>query len=286
MTITARILVVLLLACGCSRAPEGKQYELKGQILAIKPEQNEVLVMHEDIKGFMPAMTMPYKVQEAGLLKGKQPGDLITATLVVGDVDARLTAISKTGYAPLDAPPPVQPISGFEILREGDSVPDRRLVDETGNPRPLYSLRGHRVALTFMYTRCPQPEFCPLMDRNFAAVQNAIKESPDLADVKLVSVTLDPQFDTPTVLTQHARTLKADPDVWHFLTATEPDEVTSLASRFGIAAERAPGDPVITHGVRTAVIDPEGKLVKAISGNSWTPAELVADLKAAPAPAH
>jgi protein SCO1/2 len=276
---------LVLLGCGCSHAPEGRQYELKGQILAIKPAQNEVLIKHEDIKGFMPAMTMPYKVQDPALLADKQPGDLVTATLVVADVEAHLSTLSKTGHAALDVPPPAPTISAFDMVKEGEEVPDRRLVDETGTPRPLRSLRGHRVALTFMYTRCPLPEYCPLMDRNFVSVQNTIQQSPDLADVQLVSVSFDPDYDTPAVLQQHARNLHANPRIWHFVTA-DRDDLTSFAARFGVTVERDAGNGAITHSLRTAVIDPEGRLVKAYSGNSWTPAELVADLKATPAPAH
>ena len=164
---------------------------------------------------------------------------------------------------------------------------DRRevLVDHTGAARPLGSLRGGRVALTLMYTRCPLPDFCPLMDKHFAAVQREIRASPDLADVRLVSVTLDPDYDVPAVLERHAKALGAEPGRWDFLSGT-PDEVLAFAKRFGVTAQ--PGDPDIglVHNLRTAVIDAEGRLVTAYSGNMWTPAELVADLKKAPAPAR
>lgn len=277
------IVLLALVAAACSRPPQGKEYELKGQILALRPDRNEVVVKHEDIPGFMPAMTMPYKVKE-GLLADKEPGDLITATLVVAETDAHLSAMTKTGHAAIPGTDAAPVTPGFDILREGEQVPDDRLVDENGAPLPLSSLRGHRVALTFMYTQCPFPEFCPLMDRNFVAVQNTIKESPELADVRLVSVSFDPAFDTPSVLKKHARTLRADPRIWHFVSG-DPTEITRFAARFGVAVERPEGQP-ITHNLSTAVIDPAGRLVRLRAGNSWTPAELVADLKAAPAPAH
>ena len=282
----AHALVVLALAAAaCSRPPEARQYEVRGQILAVDRDRREVLVDHEDIQGFMPAMTMPYRVDDPALLDGKTPGDLFTATLVVEDVRAYLATLTTTGHAPLRTPPAGPLVTDADLLTEGDVVPDHALVDHTGAARPLGSLRGGRVALTFMYTRCPLPDFCPLMDKHFAAVQREIRASPDLADVRLVSVTLDPDYDVPAVLERHAKALGAEPGRWDFLSGT-PDEVLAFAKRFGVTAQ--PGDPDIglVHNLRTAVIDAEGRLVTAYSGNMWTPAELVADLKKAPASAH
>jgi protein SCO1/2 len=286
MRFSMRVLVVAAsLATACSRTPPAKEYQLKGQILDIKPDTGEVLVKHGDIPGFMPAMTMPYTVGDAKILADKQPGDLITATLVVGETEAHLSQIAKTGHAPIeDAAAPE--ITASDMLKAGDPVPDTTLVDENNTARPLTSLKGHRVAVTFMYTRCPQPDFCPLMDRNFAAVQNEVKKTPGLGDVRLVSISFDPANDTPAVLKAHARTLQADPAVWHFVTAGK-DDIKAFAAKFGVTAEPSDaGANVITHNLATAVIDPDGRLVKIHPGNSWTPANLIADLQAAPAPAH
>lgn len=278
------MILTALSAAACSRAPEPKRYQVRGQILSVDPQRQEVLVDHEDIEGFMPAMTMPYKVRDGALLEGKKPGDLFTATLVVEEVNAYLSTITTTGHAPLETPPAGPRITDADMLKDGDGVPDHALVDQRGMPRPIGSLRGHRVALTFMYTRCPLPDFCPLMDKQFAEVQQAIRKAPELADVRLVSVTLDPEFDTPAVLDTHARALGADPRLWHFVTG-DRDDVLAFAKRFGVLTE--PGDPgALVHNLRTAVINPQGRLVKAYSGNMWSPAELVADLKAAPAPAR
>jgi protein SCO1/2 len=281
------MLVVLAAAAGCQRAPEPKQYELTGQVLGIKAEEREVLIKHEDIKGFMPGMTMPFKVREAKLLDGLVPGDLVTATLVVGDTEAHLSAVKKTGHAELEVPAaPESASSGFELLKPGEQVPGQLLVDQDGKPRPLSSLRGHRLALTFIYTRCPMPDFCPLMDRNFQAVQREIKRDPALSDVRLVSVSFDPQFDTPPVLKAHAERLQADPLIWLFMTG-DRDEVERFAARFGVSVERAEQNPIdITHNLRTAIIDAEGRLVKVHTGNSWTPADVLGDLKATSAPTN
>jgi protein SCO1/2 len=280
----ATIAVVLLVAApACRRAPDAKEYEVKGQIISVDHARGEVLLDHEDIKNFMPAMTMSYKVEDPALLRGKEPGDLITATLVVGETTAHLSTMAKTGHAALKSPPPSPVITDADLLKEGDEVPDNVLVDETGKTTSLSALRGHRVVLTFIYTRCPVPDFCPLMDRQFADVQREALKTPELRDVRLVSVTFDPEFDTPAVLARHAQAIGANPRVWHFLTG-KPAQVMPFAKRFGVIAEPGEAGTVI-HNLRTAVIDPQGRLVKVYSGNMWTPAELVADLKAAPAPA-
>jgi protein SCO1/2 len=199
-------------------------------------------------------------------------------------VDAYLTTLSKTGHAAIDGPPPAADLP--DVLAPGAAVTDAALVDQDGAAHPLSSLRGHRVALTFVYTRCPLPDFCPLMNRNFAEVQKQIKQAPQLADVRLVTVTLDPAYDTPAVLKPYAHDAGADPAVWSFLTG-EPAEVKKFSDQFGLYSEADPRDSsVVIHNLRTAVIDPDGRLVTIEANNTWTPAQLVADLKAAPAPGH
>lgn len=278
-------LTAALVLAGCSRPGQtpAREYELKGQILAVRPERSEVVIKHEDIKGFMPGMTMPFTVKEGALLQGKQPGDLVTATLVVGEVGAHLRTLEKTGHAALETPPP-PPQS--DIRQPGDLITDAKFVDQNGSPASLASYRGHRVAMTFIYTRCPLPEFCPLMDRNFAAVQKTLASTPALADVRLVTVTLDPAFDTPAVLKPYAVRRGANPKIWSFLTG-DPTEINKFGSQLGIYVEHNPQSAIdITHNLRTVVIDPDGRLVKVHNGNSWTPSELVADLSAVPAPTH
>ena len=150
----------------------------------------------------------------------------------------------------------------------------------------LKAFIGHRVALTFIYTRCPDPEFCPLMDRNFVALQTALAETPGLSDVRLISISFDPEHDTPEVLRAHAKSLKADPRLWTFVT-TAPGDLKAFAARFGVTAEPgAANQGAILHNLSTAVVAADGTLVKIHPGNRWTPSELLADLKAVPAPAR
>jgi protein SCO1/2 len=276
--------LAISLAISCSRGgDEGRRYELHGQILAVRPERNEVVIKHQDVTGLMPGMTMPFTVKDPALLAGKQPGDLVTATLVVGEVQAHLSTLTTTGHTDLAtpaAPPPP------DIKQSGDALADARLIDQDGSPKTFSSFQGHRVAMTFIYTRCPLPDFCPLMDKHFAEIQKTIAATPSLADVRLVTVTLDPAFDTPKVLRAHANRQGADLARWTFLTG-DPKDVNQFGSQLGMYVEHDPtGSSAITHNLRTAVIDPRGRLVKIHTGNDWTPADLVADLTAIPAPAR
>jgi protein SCO1/2 len=225
----------------------------------------------------MPAMTMPYRVRDAGLLRDVAAGDLITATLVVGDNDAWLTRIKKTGTALLAQTDTESPVAA-SLLREGDLVPDTLLADDAGHPISLRDCRGSAVAITFIYTRCPLPQFCPLMDRRFADVQRMVKADAALnGRAKLLSVSFDPDADTAAVLYTHARKVGADPSMWRFATAPKA-VVDPFANAFGIAVMRE-ADATITHNLRTAVIDPDGRLVSIYDGSAWTPDQIAADMK-------
>lgn len=286
---TPRAVIVaaaIALAASCSSSPPAREYEVIGQIIRINPDTQEVTLRHRDIVGFMPGMTMPFKVRDEDLLDGRTPGDLVTATLVVEETDAYLSALIKTGHAEIQDPPPAPAVTDRTLLDTGEAVPAATLVGHDGQPWSTDALKGHRTAVTFAYTRCPLPDFCPLMDRHFAEVQKTIAATPALADVRLVTVTVDPAYDTPAVLTKHAAALGADTRVWRFVTGP-PADVMAFAAGFGVIAELSPQDPAtVTHNLRTAVIDAEGRLVSAVSGSDWTPASLVADLTAVPAPSN
>jgi len=265
---------VLAAVAGCSR---GREYELRGQVLSVDPDRQELTVKHEDIRGFMPGMTMPFRVRDRKDLDGRAPGELITATLVVGANDAHLSNIRHTGSAPLtDAPPPVR----VDILQPGHLVPDEPFVDHRGAPVRLSAWRSKAVAVTFIYTRCPLPDFCPSMDRHFAAVQQAAARDDALRGrVQLVSVSFDPLFDTPGVLSAHAARVGADTTSWSFVTG-DPADIERFAGRLGVSIIRDPDTPQeIVHNLRTAIVDGEGRLVKVFSGTDWNPADLLAELR-------
>ncbi len=249
-------------------------------MLALVPDRHELTVKHGDIPGFMPAMTMAYRVKDPKLLDGLSRGDLVTATLNVRESEAWLSAIQRTGRAEISDAGPIPRV--MDVLEPGDAVPDTVLQDDNGQPRRLTDWAGRAIAVTFVYTRCPMPDFCPLMERQFAEAQQRILSDKHLAGAAhLVAISFDPQHDTPDVLNAHARARGADPRVWTFLTGT-PASVEDVASRFGVSVMREQQDGgALTHNLRTAVIDPRGRLVKIYSGSEWTPMMLVEDLREA-----
>ena len=283
-----RTIIALTIAAAvtaaCGRTDNARTYELTGQILVVKHESNEVLVKHEDIPGFMPAMTMPYTVKDAAIIRERAPGDLITATLVVAPEGAHLSKVTKTGSAPLpeDARTTIPAAANVHLLQAGDLVPATPLTDQDGSAIALSDFKGSVVAVTFIYTRCPLAQFCPLIDRRFAEVQKLVAGDPALAGkVRLVSISFDPQFDRAETLRAHARKLAADPAVWRFATADEP-AVDRLAAEFGVNVIREK-DGTITHNLRTAIVDPAGRVTSILDNNAWTALELVAGLKHAAA---
>jgi len=264
----------------CDRRPPPKQYKLTGQVLAVNAEYSALTIKHEDIPDYMPAMTMTYTVATKALLDGRKPGELITGTLETGEAGTRIVAITHTGEAPL--PPENEVGMATGLLEVGEIVPDVALVDQNDQRKSFNDWRGSLTLITFIYTRCPLPDFCPLMDQNFAALQRAAAKDPTLTGhVKLLSISFDPEFDTPAVLAAHAARLKADPAVWTFATA---DRVTidRIAGKFGVSVVRTPADAAqITHTLRTTLIDSDGRIVKFYTGNDWTPGAVLADMRAA-----
>ena len=273
------LLAVLAAAASCSSA---KTYEMRGQILAVNRDKMEILVKHEEIPGLMAAMTMPWKVQTANMLDNLGPGDLITSEIIVDNNQGVITKITKLGTAKPDVPAPGGPTPpGVKYLMPGDTVPNQAFLDQSGSTRDFDTIRGDRaIAVTFIYTKCPIPTFCPAMDRQFAAAQTLIKEKGLAGKAGLLSVSFDPKNDTPAVLTQHAKKLGADPKVWTFVTG-DRDEIDRFASSMLLTLVRgeATNPEEIGHTLRTTIVDKHGKIAKSYSGADWTPAELVADLQ-------
>ncbi len=275
------IVVTVVAAAGCAgREAPPREFSLRGQILAVRSD-HELLVKHDEIKGFMPAMTMPYQVRDRELMRGRTPGDVIDATVAVSDTSAWLTRIEKVGTAPIpDAVPDGSPGTGARVLAEGEPVPDAALVNQRGDAISISALRGTAVAITFIYTRCPLPQYCPLLDRRFADVQRLVQADAGLRGrVRLISVSFDPDADTPAVLSAHANKLGADPHLWHFATAAR-EIVDPFAASFGVSVMRE-ADQTITHNMRTAVIDADGRVAAIHDGTEWTPGQIVADLRRA-----
>lgn len=293
---TPRVLALVAALVAAASCSSPKTYEMRGQILGVNRDKMEILVKHEDIPGLMPAMTMPWKVRTANMLDTIGPGDLITSEIVVDNNQGVVTKITKLGTAKPDVPAPAGAAKpGVKYLVPGDAVPNQAFIDQDGRTRDFNTIRGERaIAVTFIYTKCPIPTFCPAMDRQFAEAQALIKDKRLEEKAGLLSVSFDPKNDTPPVLTEHARKLGADPKVWTFVTG-DRDAIDRFASSLLLTlvrgeaanpalrqAQGAPSSPrgdEIGHTLRTTVVDRSGKIAKSYSGADWTPAELVAELE-------
>jgi protein SCO1/2 len=274
--LTTAILLASFLLQGCSPKPTNeRRYELKGKVVSVDRAKGTVALDHEEVKGFMAAMTMDFPVRDAEALKVLEPGDQLQAALVVTDDGYWLDSIVITkGLSGGTATPP----AAANEPQPGAEVPDVKLVNQDGRPLSLKQFKGRALVITFIYTRCPLPDYCPLMSANFARLNSAINGDAELRKrAHLLSVTLDPEYDRPPVLKSYGATYAGGKfDNWDFATG-DPSEVRRLAEFLGLTY-KAEGDQVI-HSLRTAVVAPDGKLLKIYRGNEWKSEEVLGYLK-------
>ncbi|MGZ8847421.1 MAG: SCO family protein [Pyrinomonadaceae bacterium] len=269
-------------ACRPRRSANEKRYPLKGKVISVEKAERTATIAHQEVPGYMPAMTMPFKIKNDADLEMLKPGDEITATLVVDDLASwiEITAIVEGGS--LLTPTSVVPGEP----KPGDEISDFGLVNQDGKRIHLSQYKGKALALTFVYTRCPQPDQCTLMSNNFAAIDRELVKTPDVYDrVHLLTISFDPDYDTPKVMRSYGaghtgRYSDESFQHWEFLTGSK-DEVKGIAQFFGLRyyVDTESGDEQVIHSLRTAVIGPDGKLFKLYRGNEWKPEEIVADLK-------
>jgi protein SCO1/2 len=278
------LLLIPILFCiaGCSRDEQKSEvvtYSLTGEVVKIDRGKGRLTVAHDDIPGFMDPMTMPFRVKDSSLFEGLAVGDTIAATLVVGRHESWLEAIIVAGRGEPEPlrPEDIAPVRTFEV---GETLPDPSFVDQEGHSFRLSSLRGKAVAVTFIYTSCPLPDFCIRMTDHFAQTQKALARNRALRDEwHLVSVSFDPERDIPAVLKAYATSHGADLATWTFATAPRA-ELSDFLAGFGLFFSDAQAG-VIDHNLRTIVIDSNGRLARVFGGNDWTPKELAEALRAA-----
>jgi protein SCO1/2 len=268
----------VLVFSGCNGSP--KHYQLVGTVMSKSVEDGQLVVDHKEIPGFMMAMTMPYTSHDAAGLQAVQPGDKITADVVVESPNhywlEHIVITDSSGRAAAAANAPHE-------LQVGDPVPSVPFVNQDAKSLVLTDFKGKAVLLTFIYTRCPNPDFCPRISGQFAAVEKELEKSPaDYAGTRLLSITLDPTYDTPTVLRKYGLSYlnnnAAALDHWEFL-ATTPDDLQPLATEFGL--EYSVQDNQIAHSMNTILIGADGKVAKQWPGNDWKTDEVVAALRQA-----
>src|SRR4051794_1942399 len=239
-------LVFLLLAA--------KSFSVDGIVVAVDPAARTMLVAHRPVEKYMPAMTMPFRVEKASELDGLYPGARVHFELAVERDKSMARRVVKTGDGEI-APP-------REKLTLGDAVVDFDLRDQNGRTVRLSDFRGRIVAVNFIYTRCPLPDVCPRLSANFATIQKRFADRMG-RDLVLLSVTVDPEYDTPAVLADYAKQWGADSRGWRFLTG----DVARVAAQLGEVYWTDEGS--IGHNSVTSVVGRDGRLAAAVNGSNW-----------------
>jgi protein SCO1/2 len=241
-------------------------------------------VNHQAIPGFMDAMTMPYKLKDPAILSELHPGDVITADVLVSqaaDANVFLDHIVVVAQGKAD----YRPVVSYHVPTAGDKVPDFKLRNQDGRTIHLNQFRGKDLLITFIYTRCPLPNFCPLVTHNFAAIHNQLNADPALKGrAHLLCVSFDPEHDTPDRLRAYgAQYIGSDSKTafanWDFAVPEKP--VLMEMSKFFDVGITNEADQTITHTLSTTLIGPDGKVLKFYPGNEWTPQQIVDDVKRA-----
>lgn len=278
-------LAAAFFSCGRSNSKDEagpRYYEARGIIRGFAPDHRTINIEHETILGFMPSMTMPFSVPEPKETADLRMGDAVSFRVVVTDKDSWIDQIKKIEadqvHLPQATPANTPGASVSARLHEGGAMPAFQLIDQNGKPATLETFRGHPFVLTFIFTRCPLPNFCPRMSQNFAELQKAIQDSSKaFSSARLLSISFDPKFDTPAVLKQYAQRERADPAVWTFATG-DPEEIQKLTEAFSVLVQPEAGG--ISHSLATALIDRAGKITKIWRGNGWKPSEVIAAIEA------
>ena len=261
--------------CSCSKSD--RHYDFKGRVVSKVPETHTLVVDHENIPGFMAAMTMPYPVAANVDLSGVETGDQIAARVVVNkDGDYELTKVAVT-----DSSHRQKEVKETRQLFPGEEIPDVELVNQDGKKIRLSDFRGKTVLLTFIYTRCPMPTFCPRLSSLFAAVEKELAKDPkEYARTQLISVSIDPKFDTAPVLRKYGLAYLGEDEKkfehWSFTVPT-PENLKRLAQAFALIYEEE--DNQIAHSMSTVLIGPDGRLIKEWNVSDWSAAEAVGAIR-------
>jgi protein SCO1/2 len=259
---------VHLCIAALSIASCAKRYRVEGLVIQVDPAERTILVSHRPIEHYMPPMTMPFHVTAREDLTKLTPGTRLNFDLRVGkhesvayNLKPRVTRLEGTDGKEI---PVARPANKLTL---GAEIPDFTLTDQSGRLTQLSQFRGRVVAIDFIYTRCPLPDVCPRLSANFAYLAKRLHGR----DITLLSITIDPTWDRPEVLTEYAHRWQADGDTWRFLTGSV-EQIGTVAGLFGLIYW--PEEGSITHTVATAIISRDGKLSALIEGSSYRPDQL------------
>jgi protein SCO1 len=275
---------------GTTNSPATKnasqQYPMRGTVISTDPANGEALLKHDAVPGLMPAMTMPYRLENPSTLSELHPGDIITATLLAdhdaaGPINLRLTNIDIIAQARPDNKPPVD----YHVPTKNDDVPNFTLLNQSGHTIDLKQFRGKVVLMTFIYTRCPLADYCPRISRTFADIDKTLQSDPALyKNTHLLTVSFDPTYDTPKVLRSYGGAYTGNYSNetfkhWDFA-APSVAELPKMEQFFSIGV--TPGENgTLQHSLSTVVIGKDGKIVAYYPTNDWTSAEVLSAIHSA-----
>jgi protein SCO1/2 len=291
----AVLLLVVASVGGCSRSVSSeastaagataadKRFPLTGEIVRVDNEHKRLVVKHDEVKGYMPAMTMEFAAAPADLAAAK-PGQRIRAEMVTSKTgDFRLEKIWPNDQATVDTiAAGARQLAedthnrGKNAYREiGETVPDFALFDQEGRVVQSARFRGKQIMINFIFSRCPVATMCPASTLKMMSTQKLAREA-NIPNLELISITLDPAYDTPAVLKEYAAVRGIDTSNFSFLTGPE-NAIKDLLTQFGVIAEFR-GD-LLTHTLTTLLIDANGRIAHRADGSQWEPAEFVAKMK-------
>lgn len=262
-----------------ARLAADRDYTVKGMVVRVDAAKGSFVVSHDKIVGLMDSMIMPFDVKDAKELAGVVPGASVEFTLTVGSTSAYASHIIVRKYQSVEKDPKtaqrlavMKKMAGLSTprLEVGARVPDFTLTDQARQRVAFSSLSGKVIAMNFIYTRCALPQFCLRVSNNFGVLQKRFQKELG-RDLVLLTVTFDPERDTPEVLAEYASQWKADPKTWHFLTGAVAD-VRKVCAMFGV--DFFPDEGLLNHSLRTLVIDRNGSIAASIDGNQYTPEQL------------
>ncbi len=284
-------LALLLLAAGCGPSTDSNPpaapspptnlqvFQVKGVVQEVQLAEKKVVIKHEAVPGYMNAMTMPFDVKDTNELAGLGAGDPVTFRMFVNDTDGWVDRIRVTGPK-VNTPPTTgsfRLVRDVEPLNLGDPLPEYHFTNQFGRPFGTAQFKGQALAINFLFTRCPYPLFCPLTARNFTTTQEkllALANGP--TNWQLLTISFDPEFDTPAVLRTFADRYQCNPERWTFATGPLID-ITAIGDQFGLLVLRD-ANGGFDHNLRTVVIDAAGRVQRVMVGNEWKPEELVEEM--------
>jgi protein SCO1/2 len=278
-----------LVSCQKNDAPpssgEAKRYPLSGKVISVDRANKKAKIDHEAIDGYMPAMEMDFPIHEDWVWNDLVPGSEIRAELVVDNSAKDPYWLEKIGIVASPKPGQAVPAVDERFAQIGQEIPDFQLTNQDGKRISMKDFRGHPLAITFIYAKCPLPDYCIKMSTNFSDAANRIMKDQEAKDVyRLLSISFDPERDTPEKLRSYGlgylgQGAKPDFTVWPLAVGSDK-EVRSIADFFGLRYQVDEKDKTqINHSLRTAVISPDGKVTKIFPGNEWTVNELIRTMK-------